>query len=221
MTDADCIAHPSWAAEILESHQKNGSLAIGGTIANGNPESVIGWAAYFCEFSAWMSGIPAGPRTDIAGANMSYKKEVFDRYGIFIAGTYCSDTEFHWRLGRSGLSLHFNPAIRVFHRNISSLQKFLLHEFQHGSAFGRVRVHAQGFGIVRRMIYALFFELIAAKLCLKVILWNLRSGRHMKRFCVTFPLTFAGILSWSFGEACGYLRSRVRLRSGQNQNVAD
>ena len=72
MTDADCIAHPSWAAEILESHQKNGSLAIGGTIANGNPESVIGWAAYFCEFSAWMSGIPAGPRTDIAGANMGF-----------------------------------------------------------------------------------------------------------------------------------------------------
>ena len=53
--DADCLAGPSWVEEILRAHDSS-DLAIGGAIANGNPESYVGWAAYFTEFSKWMPG---------------------------------------------------------------------------------------------------------------------------------------------------------------------
>src|SRR3990172_89116 len=42
--DADCIADEDWVNEILKAH-KALYPAIGGSIANGNPESYVGWAS--------------------------------------------------------------------------------------------------------------------------------------------------------------------------------
>ncbi|MBN1567304.1 MAG: glycosyltransferase [Acidobacteria bacterium] len=208
LIDSDCIADERWAEEILEAHKKNPLPAIGGVIANGNPESFVGWAAYFCEFSDWMPERPAGLRTDIAGANMSYKREIFDQYGIFITGTYCSDTEFHWRLAGAGLRLYFEPAIQVFHRNITSLGRFLRHEFQHGRSFARVRVSAQNFSPARRAAYAFLIVFIAAKLFARIALRSLRNRFYRKHFIISSTLILIGVLSWSAGEACGYFRSK-------------
>ena len=95
--DADCTAPPRWAEAVSRAHE---SLypAIGGAIGNGNPESLVGWAAYFTEFSKWMPGSTRRLLPDIAGANMSYKVSLFADFGSFIEGTYCSDSEFHWRM---------------------------------------------------------------------------------------------------------------------------
>lgn len=205
LIDADCIAQEGWAEAILKAHEKNATPAIGGAIANGNPESFVGWAAYFCEFSDWMPGQPAGSRADIAGANMSYKKEIFDRCGTFIPGTYCSDTEFHWRLASAGFALYFDPGIQVSHRNISSPGRFLRHEFQHGRSFARVRVGARHFSPARRMAYALLFGLIAAKLLLQIAVRNIKNPVYRKYFAISLPLTLLGVLAWSAGEAFGYL----------------
>lgn len=206
LIDADCTARENWAEEILKAHENNPAPAIGGAIANGNAEGVVGWAAYFCEFSAWMPGIPAGSRTDIAAANMSYKREIFDRCGLFIPGTYCSDTEFHWRLAREGLSLHFNPAIQVSHRSISSLGRLLRHEFQHGRSFARVRVAAQCFTRAKRASYTLFFGLIAAKLFLQITARNGKNAVYRKFFFISLPLILLALIAWSAGEAFGYFR---------------
>jgi len=81
--DADCTADPNWVNQILRAHQFP-TLAIGGAIANGNPDSIIGWAAYLCEFSQWMPGRLPGMIADIAGANMSYKRETFEKHGLFL-----------------------------------------------------------------------------------------------------------------------------------------
>ena len=112
--DADCTADRNWVDEILKAHQSD-YLAIGGSIANGNPYSYVGWAAYFCEFSQWMPGEPTKWLGDISAANMSYKKKAFGQYGRFIEGTYCSDTDFHLRLGRGGTRLRFIPSIHISH----------------------------------------------------------------------------------------------------------
>ena len=206
LMDADCTARRNWAEEILQAHETISAPAIGGAIANGNPQSYVGWAAYFSEFSDWMPGKAAGFRRDIAGAGMSYKKEVFDRFGTFIRETYCSDTEFHWRLAREGIQLHFEPAIQVFHRNIPSLGRFLRHEFQHGSFFAQVRAAYFRFKRIRRLAYALLFPLIAVKLAMRVCTRGITNLRYRKFFILSLPLTLLGIFFWSAGEARGYCR---------------
>ena len=205
--DADCLADPGWTLEILQAH-KSEYLAIGGAIANGNPQSWIGWAAYFTEFSKWMPGTRPKLLSDIAGANMSYKKRIFAEFGSFIEGTYCSDTEFHWRLGSSGHRLLFNPSIAVSHCSIENLGGFLKHEVFHGRCFARVRSRARDFSILKRILYSLAMPLVFVKILLEIVRGNLGNRHYLKQFILAFPLVVSGVFSWSAGELLGYLEVR-------------
>jgi len=205
--DADCRAEENWCEEILRAHESPFS-AIGGAIANANPESYVGWAAYFCEFSQWMPERQSRSMDDIAGANMSYKKKVFDKYGDFIEGTYCSDTELHWRIGRDGHRLRFVPSILISHHNIDSLRRFLRHEFYHGQCFALVRVRTMNFSRLRRLAYVVFSPLISVKLFLKVALNNIKNRIYLAQFLRASPLVMIGLIYWSLGEASEYARGR-------------
>jgi len=209
--DADSRADQNWVDEILKAH-RSPSLAIGCAIANGNPESTIGWAAYFCEFSQWMPNTPSKPFRDIAGTNMSYKKRIFEEYGGFIEGTYSSDTEFHWRLEKNGHALQFVPSILVSHHNINRLGKFLRHEFEHGRSFARVRMKSQDFSEWRRLFYGTFSFLIPGWLLLKIGLRNLRNRTYLLPFLKASPLLMSGLIAWSLGEYTGYVRGSSFLR---------
>jgi glycosyltransferase involved in cell wall biosynthesis len=202
--DADCRADGNWIEQILKAHQSP-CLAIGGAIANGNPHSITGWAAYFCEFSQWMPGLHTRKVVDIAGANMSYKRRAFEEYGLFIEGTYSSDTDFHWRLVRNGHYLQFVPSIIVFHHNIDQFGVFLRHEFDHGRSFAKVRIKSQNFSEFRRWFYGTFSFLIPWWLLLKVGVRNLKNRVYLFYFFKTCPLLIVGLMSWSLGEFTGYL----------------
>jgi GT2 family glycosyltransferase len=205
--DADCTADPNWVNQILRAHQFP-TLAIGGAIANGNPDSIIGWAAYLCEFSQWMPGRLPGMIADIAGANMSYKRETFEKHGLFLEGTYSSDTEFHWRLEKNGHFLQFVPSILVFHYNIDRLGRFLRHEFEHGRSFARVRTKSQDFSEWRRLSYGTFSFLIPGWLLLKIGLRNFNNRIYFHHFLRTWPLLILGLIAWSLGECVGYMVKR-------------
>ena len=201
--DADCQAEQNWVEEILKAHESP-HPAIGGAIANANPESYIGWAAYFCEFSHWMPGTQPRWLDDIAGANMSYKKEIFDKYGSFIEGTYCSDTDFHWRIGQDAHRLRFVPSILVSHYNIDDLEEFLKHEFYHGRCFAQVRIQGQNFSRWKRLVYVTFLPLIPLRIFLKVAFNSIRNRIYFHQFLKASPLVVLGLIWWSMGEAVGY-----------------
>jgi GT2 family glycosyltransferase len=137
--DTDCVVDDKWVNQIIKAHQSP-DPAIGGAIANGEPSNHVGWAGYFCEFSEWMPETPETFLNDVAGASMSYKRRVFEEVGPFIEGTYCSDTDFHWRLGRVGHRIRFVPSILVYHHRIDSLPRLVNHEYHHGRSFARVRI---------------------------------------------------------------------------------
>jgi glycosyltransferase involved in cell wall biosynthesis len=202
--DADCRVSNNWVDQIIKAH-RSPTLAIGGAIANGNPESPVGWASYFCEFSQWMPGFPSTNMTDIAGANMSYKRRAFEEYGLFIEGTYSSDTEFHWRLRREGHFLKFTPSILTFHHNLDRIGKFLRHEFQHGRSFAGVRIRSQNFSEWRRLFYGTFSFLIPGWLLLKIGLRNSKNRVYLSHFLKAWPLLMLGLIAWSLGECVGYL----------------
>jgi len=136
---------------------------------------------------------------------MSYKREIFDIFVPYIEGTYCSDTEFHWRLGQKGFRLRFVPAIQVNHYNIERLGQFLKHEFHHGRSFARVRSGRQDFTRARRYLYILFSALIPLKLLLKRVEYNLKNKIYLHHFIKSMPLVLIGLISWSIGEFVGYI----------------
>jgi glycosyltransferase involved in cell wall biosynthesis len=205
--DADCVAEENWVEEVLAAHQ-DPAVAIGGCIGNANPASYVGWAAYLCEFSQWMPGAPRRRLADMATANLSFKKAVFQKYGRFIEGTYGSDTEFNWRLGRDGHRVLWVPEITVRHRSIEDLGNFVRHEFHHGKDCGRMRIASQKFSGSRRWLYAVCFALIPAKLFTVIAVRNFRYRTYLRHFMKATPLLVLGLYSWALGELVAYVRPR-------------
>ena len=208
--DADCIAARDWIDRIALAHDGL-DAAVAGTVANARPAGVVGWAAYFTEFSQWTPGTPGRLMIDAPGANMSYKKELFERLGGLIEGTYCSDTEFHWRMRRAGHQIRFCSDIIVSHQSIDRLGRFLTHEFHHGCCFARVRVASQAMRPGRRLLMVVLWPLIAVILFLRIVKRNLANRVYLAKFLLAGPLVAAGVIMWSCGEALGHLKGAISL----------
>jgi GT2 family glycosyltransferase len=205
LVDADCTVPDDWVERILAAHQSSPSLAIGSAIDNSARSGMIGWASYFCEFSRWMPCGRLRLMGDVAGASMSYKREVFERYGGFIEGTYCSDTEFHWRLARNGQAILFDPSILVEHASIESLPRYLAHEFAHGRFFARVRGRFKGFSRLRKTLYGLSSPFIFPVVLARTVRHVFACRTHRLFLWKALPGLTLGIACWCAGEAVGYV----------------
>jgi GT2 family glycosyltransferase len=207
--DADCIAADDWVERLCEAHEQQ-CVAVGGAIANREPSSWTAWASYFCEFSRWIPGMPAQWMDDMAGANLSYKIKALRAFMPFIGGTYCSDTELHWRLTAAGHAIRFEPTVKVYHTSLDKPLAYLRHEFLHGRSFARVRVAAGRIGGFSRFAYAIGFPAVAGILLLRIVRRVLAAGGYGYPLFVSSPLIAAGVLSWSLGECTGYFSRRMQ-----------
>jgi glycosyltransferase involved in cell wall biosynthesis len=206
-TDADCIADPDWVLRILEAHAAPDPV-IGGTIDNANPESLVGWAYYFCELSQWIPGTRAGPMVEIPTGCLSVKRWAFDRYGPFLEGMYSSDTAFNWRIAEDGHRPLLAPAMRVAHINPTGLGEFLSRKIYHGRSFATMRVDERGFTRMKRLVYASLSPALPVVLALRNIRNVLVRRSYRVQYAMAFPLVFLGLAAWSWGELLGYLGRR-------------
>jgi glycosyltransferase involved in cell wall biosynthesis len=208
-TDADCVADPEFVRAIAEAHRAQAPL-IAGVIANGNPESRIGWVHYFSEFSSWMPQRGARSVRDLPSAALSVKRWAFERHGPFQERGYCSDTAFSWRVRSAGHDPWFDPSIRVEHTHITDLRRLLRKLVFHGRSFAAVRMTQGGFGPGRRILHALGSPALPFLLLARTAGRVLRSGAYRREFARTFPLVFLGLAAWSLGEAVGYVEGPGR-----------
>jgi len=128
--DDDAIAAPNWIERLLEGYSQPEVLGIGGAI---EPLWEQGRPAWFPEEFDWVvgctyRGMPTtvAPVRNLIGANMSFRREVFDLVGEFRSGigrigqlpAGCEETELCIRVHqRSPHSLLlYNPSVRVVHR---------------------------------------------------------------------------------------------------------
>ncbi len=136
--DADCIAPPNWLSRMMTA-QRAGHEVVGGTVENGNPGSIIAWAGYLGEFREWL---PVGqPRlvNHVPTCNISYRRSIFSRFGGFPTRFYPQeDLLYHWRLTQRGVSIWFDPEIRVRHLHRSTWRDYNRHLRRIGHITARV-----------------------------------------------------------------------------------
>lgn len=207
-TDADCAVAPDWVEQVLKAHE-SAHQAVAGCIASSVPCNYVAWAAYFSEFSQWMPDRRPREVADAAGANVSYKRTILEEFGPFIDGTYCSDSELHWRLRKRGYRLRLVPSIAVSHRSLDKLGEFVRHQFKHGRCFGQVRARCMGFSRLRRAVCVALFWLLPFWLFLKVGLRNMRNPVYLVHFVKSAPLVLVGLTFWALGECVGYVGGAI------------
>jgi GT2 family glycosyltransferase len=128
--DDDAVAAPDWLEQLLYPYRDSRVLGVGGWIEPGwtgrRPEwfpPEFSWVVG-CTFPGGFDG--PGPVRSLIGANMSFRREIFERMPGFRTGvgavgrtlTKCEDTEFCIRVSRrwpQGLLL-YRPQAMVVHR---------------------------------------------------------------------------------------------------------
>jgi len=136
--DADCTAPSDWLARMV-AEQRTGHQVVGGTIENGRPNSLIAWAGYLGEFREWLPTGQARLVSHVPTCNISYHRSVFARFGGFPTRFYPQeDLLFHWRLGQRGVSIWFDPKVRVRHMHRSTWRAYTRHMHRIGRITARV-----------------------------------------------------------------------------------
>jgi len=139
MTDADCIADRHFLAKMVEAHTTGDFDAVGGAICNGTPESPSGTIGYLLEFREFIPDAPRREVVTIPTANISYRREIFERLGYFDDVRASEDLLFNWRLTLAGGKILFDPTIRVTHLNRTGWRKIVAYQsiLGRGSAAAR------------------------------------------------------------------------------------
>jgi glycosyltransferase involved in cell wall biosynthesis len=201
ITDSLCIPDDQWIHSIFKAHVAD-DLIIGGAVESAPSRTWLDWAAYFCEYGQFMQPLQEGVVTELPGNNISFKRVALENGKKFTEHGFWK-TFWCRHLQEQGIRLVSKSSIVVFDRKSYAFLPFLNRRFHHGKCFGGMR--GQRMSVLRRGIF-----LFGSTLLPIVFLWRtgkaiVSKKRYVKEFVMSLPYSILAIISWSFGEFCGYL----------------
>lgn len=201
--DADCIAPPNWLKRMVTA-QRAGHEVVGGTIENGNPESLIAWAGYLGEFREWLPVGNARLVAHVPTCNISYHRSIFARFGGFPTEFYPQeDLLYHWRLSQRGVPIWFDPQIQVRHIHRSTWRAYNRHLRRIGRITARVLklTGDEGAFLARSPTLALLVAplLPLVKWMRTVSVFANRQPEVLRRHPLALAPLLVGLFAWSLG----------------------
>ena len=193
LLDDDVSVDPQWLVKHIEAYQQTEFAAIQGRILagkdfEGRPADPSRLREYNIPLSDY--GEQVTTIQGLTGTNMSFKREVFERVGLFDlrlgpgASGFSEDTEFSMRIRKAGFKIGYTPHAIVYHE---------LNPARYGPAYNRDVEFRKG---VSRSIYrhdSILFRIVPnlAADCVRygiyrLLGWNQKvyrtEGRLMKRW---------------------------------------
>lgn len=200
LAEDHCIFDGNWCAEIKKAHQ-SAYPVIGGSVENAS-ERLLDWAVYFHDYGKYMLPNQAGAVETLSGINVSYKRPFLNKIkDTFQKGFY--ETFIHLKLTKEGNPLYLIPSAVVYHNKSYKIKEAFTQCYHHGRSFGGMRV--SNASISKRLSFVLASTILPALLPLRIALGILKKRRHMKELLLSFPYLVLLMISWSYGECCGYL----------------
>lgn len=223
-TGADCVGGP---IETIGEDQTSKAIAL----AMSSPFGVGDALFRYSQQEQYVDTLAFG----------AYRREVFDRVGLFdeeLVGN--EDDEFNYRLRSHGGKLFLTPAIKSFYYGRTSLRAVCTQYFRYG--FGKVRVAHKHPTLVRfrhlipalfvaslmvtallglvRPLFALLFALIVLSYLSLSLLFSLRMASDKGwRYLPFLPLTFACLhLAYGTGFLLGLAHFLVQRIRGARKN---
>jgi glycosyltransferase involved in cell wall biosynthesis len=198
MIDADAKANKDWVRRIMEEH-KSPFLAIGGALLNGYPKSLVSWSEYFASSSEYFEKSPRRSVRTQATGNVSYKRETFEKYGLFTDAPRAQDVIFNLKLGQHGEPILFEPSIKVHHFYRTRLRQLLKREI----LCGRARRQVSHLAPIRTPLITKNSATVCLYPILKFILITVRVLRWNRNSFFTFlraiPIVWLILLSSTYG----------------------
>lgn len=190
---------PGWAEALIKAHREPWA-AIGPSVRNANPESVISWADFLLGYASWLDPATPGATDRVPGHNSSYKRSILLGYGRDLEAMLAAEVILHWDLRARGYQLYLEPAAKVSHMNFERLSPMIRNQFHHSRLFAAAR--SRGWSPIRRMLYVGGAPLIPGIRFWRIIR-GYRGGRRNPPLRVLPPLML-GLIVAAVGELVGY-----------------
>jgi GT2 family glycosyltransferase len=136
--DADSVPEQGWLKALLGA--LGDADAVGGSVRNGTPRSVVGTASYLIEFLRWHPEAPKQPDSLVA-CTLLVRRTTFEAVGGFRGEIWPGeDTLLTYPLMRAERA-RFCPGAVITHHNRTSLRWLIRHDFGMGRSFAEVCRH--------------------------------------------------------------------------------
>ena len=195
---------PTWAEALLLAHKQPWG-AVGATIVNANPESIISWANLFTDFGPSVDPAVGGVTSHLAWHHGSYKRELLSGYDTEQLKNFL-ETEglLHQALQDRGYQLYLEPAAKSNHVNVSTMLSLIRCEFVGGRLYGAARVRHNKWSMARRLLYILGSPLIPVLRLRRTLREVRRAGQWDKLLPQILPGIITALVAHCLGEISGY-----------------
>lgn len=191
---------PGWSTAVLNAHRGD-AAAVGGPVANGRG-GLVNWAAFFCEYSAYMPSVPEGDWHDLPGNNIAYKRPHLMRHvGVLEGGQW--ESWINDRLRAEGERLVSTNTARVDHIKTFRFWTYLRQRYLFSRSYAGMRRPDQSWP--KRLIYGFGSAALPLMITARIAKNALRKRYHLGRFFQALPLIVLFQVSGAAGEMIGYL----------------
>lgn len=192
---------PTWARALIRAHRDASLGAVGGAVENGR-DGLVNWAAFFCEYTPYMSPVVEGDHADLPGNNVAYKRPHLMRHaGELERGRW--ESWINDRLRADGVRLGSTNAAVVRHIKPFRLWHFLVQRFHFARSFAGMRRVDQSGAV--RLVYGIGSLALPFLLMARVVRTALAKRRNLGRFAASLPLIAVFFAVGALGEMLGYL----------------
>ncbi len=194
------MVEPTWASALLEAHRDTSVAAIGGAVENGR-DGLVNWAAFFTEYTPYMSPVVEGEHGDLPGNNIAYKRPYLLRHADELKdGRW--ESWINDKLRADGVKIASTNAAVVRHIKPFAMGNFLVQRFHFARSFAGMRRADQSRS--KRLVYGLGSLALPFLLMFRVIRTALNKGRHLPQFVASLPLIALFLVVGACGEMLGY-----------------
>jgi GT2 family glycosyltransferase len=200
MIDSDCIAATDMVERVMARFNESDYAGVGGAICNGTPDSWSGLLCYLMEFKESMPCTPRRTVRTLATANLTYRRDVFERLGGFDDTLWLTeDILFNYKLTLAGYSILFDPEIQVTHLNRTGWRNVLSYMYGMGrmSAAARLRGEMPGRILLRFPVLIFLTPLVRLARAGKWLLDY--DTKYFVKFVILSPAYLLGCAIWSLG----------------------
>lgn len=206
-----CNVTPGWAERILAAHRA-GHGVVGGPVRNVMTRRARDWAAFLCEYSAFMAPTTTGPVDDLPGMNVSYDRAALEAIDDLLhAGHW--EGWLHARLRDRGFGLYSDGDAVLDHAKDFGFAEFVSQRYHYSRSYAGTRNRVLG---RKRPLYALGSPLVLPLALWRIIRNVLRRRTHRRELAFASPLIVVYSAVWAVGETVGYVfgggRSLLRVR---------
>jgi len=207
--DADVLATEGWLSALVDASSA-GTRCVGGSVANGTPESAVGTAEYLVQFLDLHPARPARTAWHGATCNLLVPRNLWDRFGPFPEDMNGGEDTLLTTELRAAGSFVFHPGAVVTHLNRTDMGTALRHQFQFGvfTAILARRANLK-FGTLTRypVLAPIALGGRIVSLYARVFAW---APKLLLRSISLAPLILALLSAWSAGLAVEGLRRWAR-----------